>query len=91
VRRRSDTFWLGYNPPWILEYSPAILRASRFGLQPSRTGIVPSRAERGGGTEGRDTAEAEKVLQNYEEALEQFHVYRQLILDEIKRQEGPDA
>ncbi len=40
--------------------------------------------------DSHDTTEAERLLRNFEETLEQFRVHRQLILDEIARQEGPD-
>ena len=36
---------------------------------------------------GQDTTEARRLLRNYDETLEQFQVHRQLILDEIVRQE----
>jgi len=39
---------------------------------------------------GQETAEAEKLARNFEETLEQFYVHRQLILDEIARQEGSE-
>ena len=39
---------------------------------------------------GQDSAEAEKLARNFEETLEQFYVHRQLILNEIARQEGSE-
>ena len=39
---------------------------------------------------GQDSAEAEKLARNFEETLEQFYVHRQLILNEIVRQEGSE-
>ncbi len=39
---------------------------------------------------GQNTTEASRLLRNYDETLEQFRFHRQLILDEIARQEGPD-
>ena len=41
----------------------------------------------------KDTEEATKLLWNYMQTLEQFRRHRQLILDEIARQEGlePEA
>jgi aspartate aminotransferase-like enzyme len=37
---------------------------------------------------GHDTREAETLLRNYEQPLEQLRRHQQLILDEIRRQEG---
>jgi len=39
---------------------------------------------------GHDLTEAKKLLQNYEQTLEAFQAHRQIILDEIARQEGPE-
>ncbi|QRM31374.1 hypothetical protein [Microvirga sp. VF16] len=38
----------------------------------------------------QETGEATKLLWNYMQALEQWRRHRQLILDEIARQEGPE-
>jgi len=41
--------------------------------------------------DGRSTAEAERLAQNLEETLEQFHIHRHLTLDEIARREGSET
>ncbi|EIM30781.1 hypothetical protein [Microvirga lotononidis] len=38
--------------------------------------------------DGHDVTAAEKVLQNFEDTLEQWRWHRQIILEEIERQEG---
>jgi hypothetical protein len=40
--------------------------------------------------DGHDVTEAGELLQSFEDTLEQWRWHRQLILDEIRRQEGPD-
>jgi hypothetical protein len=39
---------------------------------------------------GQDTAEAERLLQTFEEIVEGWRWYREIILTEIRHQEGPD-
>lgn len=39
---------------------------------------------------GQDTAEADKLAHNFEETRERYYVHRQLILNEIARQEGSE-
>jgi phage-related minor tail protein len=39
---------------------------------------------------GQSTAEAKRLLWNFEETLDQFRVHRQLILDEMGHQEGSE-